>query len=69
MKEMEAKGLFAAVYTHEFLFKNGVASMARDGHILFKDKNHFSVVGSIMAIESVSDDLKRLLHADSEVGK
>lgn len=61
LKQLHQEKVCYVFWPHKFLFRNGVASMERDGELLYKDANHFTVNGSIAVIEAIGEEVVRVL--------
>lgn len=60
-KALEDDGTCIVIHAEKGLFHNGMFQAAYQGQLLMNDDNHLSDAGGIMAIESVADEIVRIL--------
>ncbi|MDO4817875.1 MAG: acyltransferase family protein, partial [Akkermansia sp.] len=70
MDRLEQEGLCRVVHLEKVFFKDGTAHYIQDGVQLYDDQHHLTYAGAIMAIESVEEELQKILgvapQSDSE---
>ncbi|MBQ0160429.1 MAG: acyltransferase [Bacteroidales bacterium] len=60
-KALEEDGTCIVIHAEKGLFHDGVFQAAYQGQLLLNDDNHLSDAGGIMAIESIADEIARIL--------
>ena len=61
LKSLEDENLITLIDPAKSFFENGICRPAKNEKLLFKDNNHFTVEGSIQAVNSFKDELLPLL--------
>ena len=61
---LEEEGTCIVLHIENGLFRNGMFRAGRDGKLLMSDNNHLSYDGGVEAVESVSEEISRLLHQE-----